>query len=63
MQVTTLGIDVSKNIFQLHGVDSQGKVVLTKRVSRAKILTIIAHCLRVELAWKPVGVRITGHAN
>ncbi len=28
MQVTTFGIDVAKNVFQLHGVDSKGRVVL-----------------------------------
>ena len=41
MQVTTVGIDVSKNVFQLHGVDAQGQVGLTQRVSRAKVLPIM----------------------
>ena len=27
-QVTTVGIDLAKNIFQLHGVDRHGKAVL-----------------------------------
>jgi transposase len=34
MQITTLGIDVAKNIFQLHGVDTQGRAVLSRRVKR-----------------------------
>ena len=29
MKITTLGIDISNNVFQLHGGDTQGKVVLT----------------------------------
>ena len=41
MQMTTLGIDISKNVFQLHGVDAQGKVGLSKRVSRANLLSVM----------------------
>ncbi len=37
MNVTTLGIDLAKNVFQLHGVDRHGKTVLTKRVTRMKL--------------------------
>ena len=42
MQMTTLGIDVAKHVFQLHGVDKYGNVVLTKRLSRAKVLPCMA---------------------
>lgn len=41
--VTTLGIDIAKNVFQLHGIDKQGKVVLQQRVSRSKFPTILAN--------------------
>ena len=34
--ITTLGIDIAKNVFQLHGVDKVGKVVLQKRIPRGK---------------------------
>jgi len=34
-EITTLGIDLAKNIFQLHGVDRHGKSVLKKAISRA----------------------------
>lgn len=42
MKVTTLGIDLAKSIFQLHGVDAHGKVALQKRVTRAKVWETIA---------------------
>ena len=32
-EITTLGIDLAKNIYQLHGVDRHGKSVLKKAVS------------------------------
>ena len=34
MQITTLGIDLAKSVFQLHGTDAGGKVVLRKRLRR-----------------------------
>ena len=37
-EITTLGIDLAKNIYQLHGVDRHGKSVLKKAISRAKLL-------------------------
>jgi transposase len=35
--ITTLGIDIAKNVFQLHGIDKGGKVVLQKRIARGKL--------------------------
>ncbi len=43
MDIVTLGIDLAKNIFALHGVDSDGKVVLQRpAVKRAKLLELTA---------------------
>ena len=38
MNVTTIGLDVAKNVFWAHGVDGNGKVVLRKKLTRAKVL-------------------------
>lgn len=43
MEIKTLGIDIAKRVFQLHGVDERGKVVLKKRLSREKLLSFIAN--------------------
>lgn len=43
MNITTLGIDLAKNIFQLHGVDSLGKTVLKKKLTREKLIEVIAN--------------------
>lgn len=41
MEIVTLGIDLAKNIFALHGVDDAGKVVLQRpAVKRAKLLEL-----------------------
>lgn len=42
MDIVTLGIDLAKNIFQLHGVSSVGKVVLRKRLTRAELPEFIS---------------------
>jgi transposase len=42
MDVVTLGVDLAKNVFQLHGVDRAGKPILRKRVRRAQLLATIA---------------------
>ena len=42
MHCTTLGIDLAKKVFQLHGVDARGHVMVPKRVSRTKLLEPVA---------------------
>ena len=34
MKITTIGIDLAKEVFQIHGVDERGKAVLRKQVKR-----------------------------
>jgi len=41
--VTTIGIDLAKNIFQLHGMDKLGKTVFQKRLTRHKLPTFMAN--------------------
>ena len=41
--VTTIGIDLAKNVFQLHGADSKGRDVFSKKVSRKKLLLFFAN--------------------
>jgi len=41
-EVSTIGLDIAKSVFQIHGVDSDGTVVIRKRVSRAKVLEFFA---------------------
>ena len=38
MQVTTIGLDIAKNVFQVHGVDAAEKVVVRKQLRRSQVL-------------------------
>ena len=37
MKVSTVGIDLAKNVFQLHGVNELGKTVIKKQIRRARV--------------------------
>ena len=41
--IKVLGIDLAKNIFQLHGTDAKGKCVLRKRLGREKLAEFVAN--------------------
>ena len=38
MQVTTIGLDLAKSVFQVHGVDISGRAVIKKKLRRAEVL-------------------------
>ncbi len=37
MKITTVGIDLAKNVFQVHGIDERGKPVLRKQLRRTQV--------------------------
>ena len=36
--VTTIGLDIAKSVFQVHGIDAQGKVVIRRQLRRRYVL-------------------------
>jgi transposase len=42
MQITTIGLDLAKNVFQVHGVDATGQVVVRKSLRRSQMLPFFA---------------------
>ncbi len=48
MQITTIGLDIAKNVFQVHGIDATEKVVVRKQLRRGQVLAFfkaLAPCL------------------
>jgi len=43
MEMTTMGIDLAKNVFHIHAVDRNGKTVVTKKVTRKKLAEFMAN--------------------
>lgn len=40
MQITTIGLDIAKNVFQVHGIDGEGQVMLRRKVRRDQLLAL-----------------------
>ena len=48
MQVTTIGLDLAKHVFQIHGIDAAEKVVIKKHLRRSQVMSFfeaLAPCL------------------
>ena len=58
MQITTVGIDLAKNVFQVHGVNAHGKAVLRKSLRRHQVAAFFA-----SLAPCMVGMEACGSAH
>jgi transposase len=55
VQVTTIGLDIAKNVFQVHGVDEHGRVVLRKRLARGRVLAFFANLPRCLIGLEACG--------
>jgi transposase len=48
MHITTIGLDIAKNVFQVHGIDAAEKVVVRKQLRRGQVMkffTALPPCL------------------
>jgi len=43
MKITTIGIDLAKEVFQIHGVDIHGKALLRKQLRRSEMARFFAN--------------------
>ena len=43
MKITAIGIDLAKNVVQVHGVDERGKAVLKKQLKRDQVTVFFAN--------------------
>ena len=41
-QIVTIGLDIAKSVFQVHGVDAEGGVVIRQRLTRSRMLAFFA---------------------
>src|SRR5215211_7632634 len=54
-QVSTVGLDLAKHIFQLHGADSAGAVVFRKKLRRGQLLAFLATLPPCTVAMEACG--------
>ena len=60
---TTVGLDIAKSVFQVHGIDADGNVFVHRQLKRRYVLTFFQKMPPCLLASRPVRRRIIGHAN
>jgi transposase len=59
-EITTVGLDLAKNVFQVHGVDAVGATVLRRQLRRAQVLVFFSRLPRCLVGWRRARRRTTG---
>ena len=54
-EVTTIGLDIAKNVFHAHGADASGKPLFSRKISRTKLLEFFAKQPRCLVALEACG--------
>ena len=57
-EITTIGLDLAKHVFQLHGIDAEGTTVLRKRLRRGQVLAFFSRIPRCVVGLEACA---TGH--
>ena len=55
MQITTIGLDIAKNVFHAHGADERGHALFSKRITRGKLLDFFTSQPRCVVALEACG--------
>ena len=63
MHSTTIGLDIAKHVFQVHGVDASGAIFIRQKLRRSEVLASLRRSLRLWSGWKRARPAITGHAS
>ena len=63
--ITTIGLDIAKSVFQVHGVDAAGQVVVRRQLKRRYVLAFFQRlppCLiGIEACHRTIGHASSGH--
>jgi transposase len=55
MKITTIGIDLAKAVFQVHGVDERGKTALRKQLKRKDLTSFFANLPPCQIGMEACG--------
>ena len=62
-RITTIGLDLAKKVFQIHGVDDQGNVAITRQLRRKEVLAYFAKLPPCLVGMVRAAARTTGRAR
>jgi transposase len=63
MQVTAIGLDIAKNVFQVHGIDAKEKVGVRRQLRRSQVIVFFKALPPCLIGWRCVLRRIIGRAS
>ncbi len=63
MEVNTIGLDLAKNVFQVHGADAPVSVLFRKKLRRDQVVAFFAAQPTAQLQWRRAPAAITGHGK
>ncbi|MBL3553937.1 hypothetical protein JMM51_17260 [Rhodovulum sulfidophilum] len=62
-EVIKVGLDLAKNLFQVHGANGNGNALLRKKLEGTQGLSSSPGCRPARWRWRPATVRISGGGN
>ena len=63
MEISTIGLDLAKNVFQVHGADAEGAPIFNRKLRRAEVLRFSKSFSRVWSVWRRAAAHIIGRAR
>ena len=63
MQISIIGLDIAKQVFQVHAADAEGRRVAKVRLRRAQVLDYSESFRPASSAWRPARRRTIGRAS
>ena len=63
MQITTIGLDIAKNVFQVHGIDAAEKVIVRKQLRRGQMLAFFKALPPCLVGMEACATPTIGHVN
>ena len=62
-EITTIGLDLAKSVFQVHAASADGSMVLNRKLRRSELLAFFAKLQPCLVGWRPAAVPTIGHAR
>ena len=62
-EVSTIGLDLAKHVFQAHGASASGAVVFRKKLRREQVLPSSRASPAASSPWRPARARTIGLAR
>ena len=54
-EVSTIGLDIAKNVFQAHGADARGRQLFNRRIARGKVIEFFTEQAKCLVAMEACG--------